>query len=58
MKGFWAVSAEQFYSVEEKKKEFITLHKADERIMDVLQTSDADVEVVPFRRGQKTWSIT
>jgi dihydroorotase len=58
LEGFLGGFGREFYRVEEEKKEFITLFKADERIIDVLRTSNADVEVVPFRREQKTWSIT
>lgn len=58
LQGFLGGFGRAFYGLEEEKKEFIETHKADERIMDVLRSNNADVEVVPFRRGQKTWSIT
>ena len=59
LEGFMSGFGRAFYGVENANpKEFIMLHKDDERIVDVIQTSESTVKVVPFRKGQKTWSIT
>jgi dihydroorotase len=52
--GFLGRFDRAFYRMEE----FIALNRTDDRIMDVPQISNANVEVVPFGRGQKAWSIT
>jgi len=56
LEGFMSKFGRAFYGMEKEKKDFIALNKSDERIMDVLQTKDANV--VPFRKGQKTWSLS
>jgi dihydroorotase len=33
------------------------LRKGGERIVDVLRSSKGEVQVVPFRRGEQTWSV-
>ncbi|KAJ9209533.1 hypothetical protein DTO166G4_8885 [Paecilomyces variotii] len=56
IEGFLSKFGRQFYGLEEEKQEFITFDEAGDVIEDILK-SDA-VDVVPFRRGQKTWSIS
>jgi len=57
LEGFLGGFGRKFYGVGEEKREFITIRKGDEKIMDVLKTDDAGIEIVPFRRGQSTWSV-
>lgn len=57
LEGFLSRSGRAFYHVEESK-EFLTLHRGEEKIIDTLKTDGADFEVIPFRRGQSTWSVT
>lgn len=56
IEGFLSKFGRQFYGLEEEKQEFITFDEAGDVIEDILK-SDA-VDVVPFRRGQKTWGIS
>jgi dihydroorotase len=56
LEGFMSKFGRAFYGIEEEEKDFTTLNKANERIMVVLQTKDTSV--VPFRKGQKTWSLS
>ncbi|KAI9733996.1 MAG: hypothetical protein M1834_002653 [Cirrosporium novae-zelandiae] len=56
LEGFMSKFGRAFYGLQEETREFITVQKGGERIMDVLQAKD--VEVVPFRRGQETWSLS
>jgi dihydroorotase len=58
LEGFLGGFGRAFYGVEEEEKEFILLYDAGERIMDGLQTAYETVKVIPFRKGQKTWSLT
>jgi dihydroorotase len=55
LEGFFGGYGREFYQVEEEKGEMVLLRKGGERIVDVLE--DGDVEVVPFRRGEQTWSV-
>ncbi|MCJ1242404.1 hypothetical protein MMC14_010412 [Varicellaria rhodocarpa] len=59
LEGFMSKFGRAFYGIEDEKKEFITISKSndsEERIMDILQSPTANV--VPFRKGQKTWSLS
>lgn len=47
-----------FYGLDAEKRELIELHKADEQIVDVLRIGNNEAEVVPFRKGRKTWSLS
>ena len=38
-------------------KEMVRLEKDEAVIMDLLRGEMNDVEIVPFLRGQKTWSV-
>ncbi|KAI9794042.1 MAG: hypothetical protein M1816_006667 [Peltula sp. TS41687] len=61
LEGFMSRFGRAFYGLDEeekKTKEFIVLSKAEERIPDVLRSNSADVEVVPFRRKQMTWTLS
>ncbi|KAJ5704229.1 hypothetical protein N7493_011367 [Penicillium malachiteum] len=54
--GFMTKFGRAFYQIPEEQNEFITIDKKGEKIMDILQAGDIDV--VPFRRNQDTWTIT
>ncbi|KAI9746295.1 MAG: hypothetical protein M1818_000006 [Claussenomyces sp. TS43310] len=56
LEGFLSKFGRAFYGIEDAKNETIMLRKADEKIKDILQSQEVDV--VPFRRGQKTWSLS
>jgi len=57
LEGFLGGFGRRFYGVEDKKGERIVLRKREEEIMGVLRKEGVSVEVVPFRRGEKTWSV-
>lgn len=56
VEGFMSKFGRAFYGIGEEQKEFITLEKKDEKIVNILQS--ANVDVVPFRRNQQTWSVS
>lgn len=56
VEGFMSKFGRAFYGLEEEKKEFITLQKKGDKIADILQSEKLDV--VPFRRGQQSWSVS
>ena len=58
LEGFLSAFGRAFYQVPDEKNERIILRKGQEKIMDVLKKDGTDVEVVPFRKEQKTWSVT
>lgn len=51
LEGLMSKFGRAFYGIKAAEKDLITLNKANESIMDVLQTKDASA--VPFRKGQK-----
>ncbi|KAF1986809.1 Dihydroorotase [Aulographum hederae CBS 113979] len=57
LEGFLSAFGRAFYRAE-NPRESITLKKQHDQIIDVLASASGDIEVVPFRRGQKTWSLT
>ncbi|KAJ9667722.1 dihydroorotase [Coniosporium apollinis] len=58
LEGFLGGFGRTFYRVEDERRERITIGKQDERIMQVLKDTEGATEVVPFRRGERTWSVT
>ena len=59
LEGFMSKFGRAFYGIEDETKEFITISRRndnEERIMDILRSPTANV--VPFRKGQKTWSLS
>ena len=57
LEGFFGVWGRRFYQVEANKAETVVLRKGAETILDVLAKQGGSVDVVPFRRGQQTWSV-
>ncbi|KAJ5676534.1 dihydroorotase [Penicillium maclennaniae] len=54
--GFMSKFGRAFYEIGEEQKEFITLEKKGEKIVEILKSDQIDV--VPFRKTQDTWSVT
>jgi dihydroorotase len=57
LEGFFGGWGRAFYQVQEREGESVILRKGGERIVDVLRSSKGEVQVVPFRRGEQTWSV-
>ncbi|CAI6335204.1 unnamed protein product [Periconia digitata] len=56
LEGFFSGWGRKFYGVQEKGAR-ILVRKGKERVVDVLKAEGVEVEVVPFRRGEATWSV-
>ncbi|RYO16607.1 putative dihydroorotase [Alternaria arborescens] len=58
LEGFFGVWGRKFYQIKEKRDEKVVLKKSGEKVLDVLKKEGGgDVEVVPFRKGEMTWSV-
>ena len=57
LEGFFGRWGRAFYQVKEPTGERVVLRKGSEKIAQVLQKDGVGVEVVPFRRGEQTWSV-
>jgi dihydroorotase len=55
LEGFFGGWGRKFYQVE-RRDERVLLRKGGEKIADVVRSADG-IEVVPFRRGEDTWSV-
>lgn len=55
LRNFLGEFGRKFYGITSNSKETIVLRKGSERVRESFKGSG--VEVVPFRRGQNTWSI-
>ena len=55
VQGFMSKFGRAFYGLEEEK-EYILIEKKGEQISNILKTES--LEVVPFRKGQETWSVS
>lgn len=58
LKGFLGAWGRKFYGVRDGRGEKIILRKGVDEIVGVLRKDGVGVEVVPFRKGEKTWSVT
>lgn len=58
LKGFMSEYGRGFYGLEKQSRERIELTKGDEKIIDILESEDGSLQVVPFRRGESTRSLT
>lgn len=56
--GFMSGYGRAFYGLEPSSNARIELSEGTERIMDILQTEDASLQVVPFRRGERIRTLT
>ena len=57
-KGFMSGYGRAFYGLEKSSNARIELSEGTEKIMDILQNADGSLQVVPFRRGEKTRTLT
>ena len=57
LKGFLSDFGRRFYKVEDTPRGEIELRRGSDRVMDVLQTDEGRLQVVPFRRGERTWAL-
>ena len=57
LEGFMGSSGRRFYRIGESKEK-IELTKGDEKIMNMLESEDGTLQVMPFRRGETTRSLT
>lgn len=55
LRGFLGQHGRKFYGITDSSKEMIVLRKGTELVQESVVGSG--VEVVPFRRGQRTWSV-
>ena len=58
LKGFLSDIGRRFYKVENTPRGEIELTRGGDRVMDVLQTDEGSLQVVPFRRGERTWALS
>ncbi|KAH8719465.1 hypothetical protein GQ44DRAFT_712113 [Phaeosphaeriaceae sp. PMI808] len=57
LEGFFASWGRKFYQVSDQRDEKIVLKKGEAKIVDVLDKDGVSVSVVPFRKGEQTWSV-
>lgn len=57
LEGFIGGWGREFYQVEEPNGEKVVLRKGKEQVLDVLEKGGVSVSVVPFRKGEATWSV-
>jgi dihydroorotase len=43
--------------VSDQRGEKVVLRKGGEKVVDVLEKEGVSVSVVPFRKGEETWSV-
>jgi dihydroorotase len=57
LEGFFGAWGRKFYQVQDTRGEKVVLKKGTETIVDVLAKDGINVSVVPFRKGEATWSV-
>lgn len=57
LEGFFGKWGRDFYQVEDGQNERVVLRKGQGKVVDVLEKEGVSVRVVPFRRGEQTWSV-
>ncbi|KAF2640226.1 Dihydroorotase [Massarina eburnea CBS 473.64] len=57
LEGFFSGWGRRFYGLGEGKGGNVVLRRGKEMVADVLRKDGLAVEVVPFRRGENTWSL-
>ncbi|KAB2576702.1 putative dihydroorotase [Lasiodiplodia theobromae] len=57
LEGFLSGYGRAFYKVGDERGERIVLKRQGEKVVDVVKHKEGEVEVVPFRKGQNTWSV-
>ncbi|KAL9079805.1 MAG: hypothetical protein Q9157_001314 [Trypethelium eluteriae] len=58
LERFLSRSGREFYGIDDERKERIAIYKSHEMISNTLRSESSNIEVVPFRRGQETWTVT
>ncbi|KAF2228908.1 Dihydroorotase [Viridothelium virens] len=58
LERFLSRSGREFYGIDDERKERIAIYKSHETISNTLRSESSNIEVVPFRRGQETWTVT
>ncbi|KAF1916339.1 hypothetical protein BDU57DRAFT_595052 [Ampelomyces quisqualis] len=57
LEGFLGGWGRRFYGVRDGRGERIVLRRGAGRVVDVLEAEGVGVSVVPFRKGEETWSV-
>lgn len=57
LEGFLGGWGRKFYQVEDAKKERIVVRRGKGEVQGVVEKEGLGVKVVPFRKGEKTWSV-
>jgi dihydroorotase len=57
LEGFFGGGGRKFYQVEDQRNERVVLRKGGEKVVDLLEKEGVSVSVVPFRKGEETWSV-
>lgn len=57
LENFLGSFGRKFYGVHDGTGERIVLRRGEEKVIDVLESKNGNVKVVPFRRGNGTWSV-
>jgi dihydroorotase len=55
--GFFGGWGRKFYQVSDQRGEKVVLRKGGEKVVDALEKEGVSVSVVPFRKGEATWSV-
>lgn len=58
LEGFFGAWGRKFYEIQDSRGEGILLKKKQAQVVAVLKKDSIGVEVVPFRGGEQTWSVT
>jgi dihydroorotase len=56
LEGFFGAWGRKFYQVSDEKNERVVFKKGAEKIVELLEKDGVGVSVVPFRKGETTWS--
>jgi dihydroorotase len=56
LEGFFGAWGRKFYQVRDERGERVVLRRGQGKVVDVLEKDGVGVRVVPFRKGETTWS--
>ncbi|KAI9659398.1 MAG: hypothetical protein M1821_001656 [Bathelium mastoideum] len=57
LEKFLSRSGRKFYGIDDGIDERMMIFKDSERIAEALSSDTSNIEVVPFRKGEKTWTV-
>ncbi|KAK7178164.1 dihydroorotase [Paraphaeosphaeria sporulosa] len=57
LEGFLGRWGRKFYQVKDERGEKVVLRKGQVKVVEVLEKEGVSVKIVPFRRGETTWSV-